>query len=62
MDELLKKSNEVHKFHCAECGKELIADELLSKYGPEGLYDLADLLKRTAIEDVSDSITMSWEQ
>ena len=42
-------------------GSLLDADELLCKIGPEGLYDLADKLKKIADEDVSDAITTSYE-
>ena len=36
--------------------EEVDVDALLNKYGPEGLYDLAQKLLDAANEDVSDSI------
>ena len=50
-DQLMKRSQE----------KNLIFDEvdvkqLLNKYGPEGLYDLAQELLKRSCQDVSDAI------
>lgn len=43
-------------FKCPDCGKELSIEDLLRKYGPEGLYDIAEKLKMAADEDVSDAM------
>ena len=37
---------------CVKCKGEITYDELLCKYGPEGLYEIADKLKQIADEDV----------
>ncbi|MCK9574766.1 MAG: hypothetical protein WC979_03085 [Candidatus Pacearchaeota archaeon] len=34
---------------------EINFEELLCKYGPEGLYDIANKLKKLADEDISDT-------
>lgn len=49
-------SNEEMRFDCPGCGEELDIESLLCKYGPEGLYDLAERLKSAADEDVSDAM------
>jgi hypothetical protein len=36
--------------------EEIDVDHLLTKYGPEGIYDLAQELLKAANEDVSDAI------
>lgn len=41
---------------CVHCKKEIIYDELLSKYGPEGLYRIADKLIQVADDDINLSI------
>jgi len=41
--------------------KEIDFEDLLSKYGPEGLYDLAKELMKVADKDVSDAISDSYE-
>jgi len=43
-------------FKCPDCNEPLNIDGLLSMYGPEGLYELAELLMKVADEDVSDSM------
>jgi hypothetical protein len=43
------------EFECPACGKPLDIDGLLNKYGPAGLYELAEILKKAADEDISDS-------
>lgn len=50
-----KSNTVIAGFDCPTCNKPLDINGLLSKYGPEGLYKLADLLKSVADEDVSDS-------
>lgn len=51
--------NMVYKDSSNEAAKEQFPEikfsDLLHKYGPEGLYDIADLLRITADEDVSDA-------
>ena len=43
------------KFECPECGANIDIDKLLTKYGPDGLYELARQLMEAADKDVSDS-------
>jgi len=50
------KSEEIAGFDCPECGQPLNINDLLRIYGPEGLYDLAEILKTVADEDVSDAM------
>ena len=56
LDQNIKTNNDEIKFECPNCGEELNIEALLCKYGPEGLYDLAERLKRAADEDVSDAM------
>jgi len=49
-------SRRVDVFECPTCNKPLDIDGLLIMYGPEGLYDLAEILMKVADEDVSDSM------
>lgn len=41
---------------CVKCKCEMTYDELLSKYGPEGLYEIAEKMKQVADEDVRVAI------
>lgn len=49
----LERSDEVIEY------PEIDFEDLLCKYGPEGLYDIANKLKDIANKDVSDSIQMN---
>ena len=50
------KSLQSKKERLEEIDKELNFNAMLSKYGPEGLYLIADKLKELADEDVSNAI------
>lgn len=41
---------------CIHCKKKITYDELLTKYGPEGLYSIADKLIQVADDDINLSI------
>jgi len=41
---------------CVKCKGKITYDELLSKYGPEGLYEIANKLKQIADEDVKTAL------
>ena len=41
--------------------EEIDSKYLLNKYGPEGLYDLANMLMKVADKDVSDAIKDSYD-
>ena len=47
---------------CVNCKSEITYDELLSKYGPEGLYKIAEKLIETADEDVRQAMkdSINW--
>ena len=47
---------------CVKCKCEITYDELLSKYGPEGLYEIADKLKQIADEAVRQAMkdSINW--
>jgi len=54
--DFMKKSEEKNPIF-----EEVDVEELLNKYGPEGLYDLAHELLKVSNEDISDSInTDPW--
>ena len=55
-DNMQEKGESITEFKCTTCGVKFYIDELLSKYGPEGLYELADQLKAAADEDVADAM------
>ena len=42
---------------CENCKFEITFQYLLNKYGPEGLYQMADKLKEIADEDVENALT-----
>lgn len=47
------KSDEEILFKCIHCDKVLDYDDLLNKYGPETLYDIAGKLMKVADEDIN---------
>jgi hypothetical protein len=58
MEHLLKRQSSEHEvtLNCHQCEKDIDFDLLLSKYGPEGLYEIADKLKAIADDDVSKAL------
>lgn len=57
MDRILKSSSgKIPDEHFIE----IDVDKLLSKYGPEGLYDIALILTTAADEDVSDAMSSKY--
>jgi len=48
---------------CVKCKGEITYDELLSKYGSEGLYEIADKLKKIADDDVESAMrdSINWD-
>jgi hypothetical protein len=59
-DDKQEKSGSVIEVKCTICGSKLYIDELLSKYGPEGLYELAEQLKSAADADVADGMSNNF--
>jgi len=53
LDNINKQSSDVPTI---EWFPEIKVEELINKYGPEGLYDIAHLLMNAADKDVSDTI------
>ncbi|MFW6281293.1 MAG: hypothetical protein ACOC1O_00685 [bacterium] len=45
---------------CDHCNSKIIYDDLLNKYGPEGLYEIANKLKQIADEDVNTALKQSY--
>lgn len=45
--------------NCPHCNKNIDFDYLLNKYGPEGLFEIADKLKEIAIKDVNEAMSQS---
>ena len=60
-DNIAKKSTTPHdtNIECPHCNKTIDFDALLNKYGPEGLYEIADKLKEIADKDVQDALLSS---
>ena len=54
MSDKLKNSNPSIVLECAD--REINFNTLLDKYGPEGLYLIADKLKEIADEDVRNAL------
>lgn len=64
MDKLLKKDHSGEKiiYCCPDCNQELNYKRLLSIYGPEGLYEIADKLRALADDDVSQALNEHYDK